>query len=254
MSTIFPGSASVGQVFDGYSFDGTAWNIIGIDLTADYQPRVENISDTEIGYLNNASANIQTQLNAKANLSGATFTGNITAPEVSASTKLVANSVGGDEGGEILLGKPATNSTIAGTGVTVDVFQNRLRIFEQGGDARGFYLDLTKASNGVGTNIAPGDTGVPFRMAAGRTGSISMSTNNGNGWYYGSVAITFPAGRFSVAPIVTTGSDYSFIPEMCNPMSVTSSGFNMFAVSATAGRSIATHWTAVQMTSGAASG
>lgn len=36
MSTIFPGSASVGQVFDGYSFDGTAWNIIGIDLTENY--------------------------------------------------------------------------------------------------------------------------------------------------------------------------------------------------------------------------
>jgi hypothetical protein len=36
MSTIFPGSASVGQVFEGYSFNGIAWDIIGIDLTADY--------------------------------------------------------------------------------------------------------------------------------------------------------------------------------------------------------------------------
>jgi hypothetical protein len=36
MSTIFPGSASVGQIFDGYEFNGTAWDIIGIDLTADY--------------------------------------------------------------------------------------------------------------------------------------------------------------------------------------------------------------------------
>ena len=36
MATIFPLSASVGQVFDGYEFDGTSWNIIGIDLTADY--------------------------------------------------------------------------------------------------------------------------------------------------------------------------------------------------------------------------
>jgi hypothetical protein len=31
MSTIFPGSASVGQIFDGYEFNGTAWDIIGID-------------------------------------------------------------------------------------------------------------------------------------------------------------------------------------------------------------------------------
>jgi len=36
MSTIFPLSASVGQIFDGYEFDGSRWNIIGIDLTADY--------------------------------------------------------------------------------------------------------------------------------------------------------------------------------------------------------------------------
>lgn len=36
MATIFPLSASVGQVYGGYEFDGTSWNIIGIDLTVDY--------------------------------------------------------------------------------------------------------------------------------------------------------------------------------------------------------------------------
>jgi hypothetical protein len=36
MSTIFPLSASVGQIFEGYQFNGTAWDIIGIDLTANY--------------------------------------------------------------------------------------------------------------------------------------------------------------------------------------------------------------------------
>lgn len=29
MATLFPGSASAGQQFDGYAFDGEAWNIIG---------------------------------------------------------------------------------------------------------------------------------------------------------------------------------------------------------------------------------
>jgi len=179
MATIFPGSASVGQIFDGYEFNGTAWDIIGIDLTADYlesstasstyltqvsasttyQIKVENVDNTEIGYLNNASANIQTQLNSKANLSGATFSGNIIAPEVRATTKLVAQTVGGDEGGEILLGKAATNTTLTGDGVTIDVWQNRLRIFEQGGDARGAYLDITKLSNGVASPISTIDSG-----------------------------------------------------------------------------------------------
>jgi hypothetical protein len=52
MSTIFPGSASVNQIFDGYQFNGTAWDIVGIDLTADY---LENST---------ASATYLTQINA----------------------------------------------------------------------------------------------------------------------------------------------------------------------------------------------
>jgi len=106
-----------------------------------------------------ASATYLTQASASttyATKTGGTFTGNITAPEVHATTKLVAETVGADEGGEILLGKPATNSTIAGTGVTIDVFQNRLRIFEQGGDARGGYIDVSTLGNGIATNLVPG--------------------------------------------------------------------------------------------------
>jgi len=67
--------------------------------------------------------------------------------------KLTVATVGGDEGGEILLGKAATNTTLSGDGVTIDVFQNKLRIFEQGGNARGAYLDISTLANGVGTNL-----------------------------------------------------------------------------------------------------
>jgi hypothetical protein len=66
---------------------------------------------------------------------------------------------GGDEGGEILLEKADTNTTIAGTGVTIDIWQNRLRFFEQGGDARGAYIDITSASAGVGSNLLAGGGG-----------------------------------------------------------------------------------------------
>jgi len=82
--------------------------------------------------------------------SNAVFNGEVEA------TKLKVTAAGGDEGGEIFLAKPATNTTIAGTGVTVDVWQNKLRFFEQGGDARGYYLDITGGSAGVGTNIIGG--------------------------------------------------------------------------------------------------
>jgi hypothetical protein len=66
---------------------------------------------------------------------------------------------GGDEGGEILLEKADTNTSIAGTGVTIDIYQNKLRFFEQGGDARGAYIDITAASNGVGSNLLAGGGG-----------------------------------------------------------------------------------------------
>jgi hypothetical protein len=61
--------------------------------------------------------------------------------------------VGGDEGGEILLGKATTNTTLTGSGVSIDIWQNRLRFFEQGGNARGAYLNVASQSNSVGSSI-----------------------------------------------------------------------------------------------------
>jgi hypothetical protein len=72
--------------------------------------------------------------------------------------KISANASSGDEGGEIFLNKSTTNTTING-GVTVDVWQNRLRFFEQGGTARGYYLDITQGGAGVSTNLASGGGG-----------------------------------------------------------------------------------------------
>jgi|688.fasta_scaffold00004_149 hypothetical protein len=72
---------------------------------------------------------------------------------VAGGNKLTVNAAGGDEGGEILLGKAITNTTLAGDGVTIDVWQNRLRFFEQGGNARGAFLDISTLANGVGTNL-----------------------------------------------------------------------------------------------------
>lgn len=72
----------------------------------------------------------------------------------------------GDEGGEILLAKPQTNTTIAGTGITIDSYQNKIRFFEQGGTARGAYIDLTACAAGVGTNLL-GGTGTVTSITAG---------------------------------------------------------------------------------------
>ncbi len=74
--------------------------------------------------------------------------------KVSGSTNLIVSNLqigtgSGDEGGEIQLAKAVTNTTLTGSAVTVDVYRDRVRIFEQGGDARGVYIDLSKAPGGV---------------------------------------------------------------------------------------------------------
>jgi len=63
----------------------------------------------------------------------------------------LATYASGDEGGEIQLAKPPSG-TLSG-GVTIDAYQNKLRFFEQGGSARGFYLDLAEGGGGVATPL-----------------------------------------------------------------------------------------------------
>lgn len=84
----------------------------------------------------------------------------------------------GDEGGQINLAQAATNSTLGGDTVTVDIWQNRFRIFEQGGDARGVYIDLTAASAGVGTNLLSGGGGMTSFTAAADSGTSQTIGNS----------------------------------------------------------------------------
>ena len=106
--------------------------------------------------------------------------------------KIIAGAVGGDEGGEILLGKPITNTTLTGSGITIDSYQNKIRFFEQGGAARGAYIDLTACGAGVGTNLL--SDGVSF-VGSGSiiAGSTAISSSYG---------LYVPANTFTVGNIV----------------------------------------------------
>ena len=64
----------------------------------------------------------------------------------------------GDEGGEIFLARSQANTTLDG-GITIDSYQNKIRFFEQGGSARGAYIDLTQCAGGAGTNLLSGGGG-----------------------------------------------------------------------------------------------
>lgn len=80
------------------------------------------------------------------NISGlATFTGEV----------LINNSAGAggsDEGGELHFAIPTANTTLSGP-IAVDVYQNKVRIFETTGTNRGVYVDLTTAATTVGTAL-----------------------------------------------------------------------------------------------------
>jgi hypothetical protein len=71
--------------------------------------------------------------------------------------RLTVTGASGIEGGEIELAKAPT-STLAGN-VIIDVYENKLRFFEGGGNGRGFYLDLTTGANNTSTNIMSGGGG-----------------------------------------------------------------------------------------------
>ena len=63
---------------------------------------------------------------------------------------LTLPTMGGDEGGELNLGIPVTNTTLQNR-VAIDVFQDRVRFFEGSANAKGVYIDLAQSSAGVGT-------------------------------------------------------------------------------------------------------
>jgi len=55
------------------------------------QDKVANVSDTEIGYLDGVTSNVQSQIDGKASLSGATFTGAVSGTDLTLSGDLTVN-------------------------------------------------------------------------------------------------------------------------------------------------------------------
>ena len=103
------------------------------------------------------SANAATYLGSSINSGNSTgifTTGVVNASGIVSGSELTSTLASGDEGGQINLAKPP-NGTADG-GITIDAYQNKIRIFEQGGNARGAYIDITACANGVGTNLLGG--------------------------------------------------------------------------------------------------
>jgi hypothetical protein len=70
--------------------DGANTLTLSVDTTT-IQARVADVSDTEIGYLNGVTSAIQTQLNDKAPINNASFTGTFSAPSGTITSTMIAN-------------------------------------------------------------------------------------------------------------------------------------------------------------------
>jgi hypothetical protein len=162
---------------------------------------------------NQTTFNLINTIATTLNIGGAATTMSIgaTGSTVSFPGKISVEASSGDEGGEIFLNKAVTNTTITG-GVTIDVYQNKLRFFEQGGTARGFYVDITAGGAGVGTNLAASSTVVfdnyllnsAFDIAQrGNSVAASGSTSPSSVYTLDQWVATAPSATVPGLPVVT---------------------------------------------------
>jgi hypothetical protein len=119
-----------------------------------------------------------------------TFTG---ATNLSGSVRIGAGA--GFEGGELQLAYAPSGSTLTGSAVSVDIYQNRLRIFEGGGNARGAHLDLSKLPEGVAGELIWKTSGF---VNAGTfltldNLKVSVTTGGSRGLSVGAVSTNFTA-------------------------------------------------------------
>ena len=136
---------------------------------------------------------------------GITAEGNLTT-----SGKLFVNASAGDEGGEIFLNKPVTGTSIV-NGVNIDVYQNKLRIWEDGGTNRGVYIDITTAGTGVGTNLLGTATDTNYYPSAivfnaGTTAGPTLDLTMSGAGAPDLTAVAIPSASDTESGVVTTGS------------------------------------------------
>jgi len=151
---------------------------------------------------------------------GSTIT--TTSGDIVAAGILKSNNSAVNEGGEIQLALPSSGSTLS-TNVVIDVYQNRLRIFEAGGTTRGAYIDLSAATAGVGSNLLAGGGSSPAsptvagivlgltedlnqylsNAAIGRQAGLYMPSQSGSTFVGTKAGFQFAAGVTSAAELNT---------------------------------------------------
>lgn len=93
-----------------------------------------------------------------------------------------AGGIGGSsEGGELHFAIPTANTSLSGP-IAIDIYQNKIRIFETTGANRGAYIDLTAAGGGVGTNLLTGSGGLTLPSQTGNAGKYLTTDGSVLSW------------------------------------------------------------------------
>jgi hypothetical protein len=176
-----------------------------------------NITTINSGLLQNGNSNITITSNGNVSIqsagsnvelvvtsTGANVTGTFNATGTVTGSYLISTLASGNEGGEISLAQPP-NGNLSG-GITIDAYQNTLRMFEQGGTSRGLSVDIANSPAGGGTAIGYRD--IP-QVAAG---NVTLAATDAGKHYYsttaGNLTLTIPLN--STVPF-TTGTAISIV-------------------------------------------
>jgi hypothetical protein len=124
------------------SFNGTQIITGSLIITTGSFVGSQILANTSSLYLTSGS-NLYVQNNGLVEITGSV--------NITGSVRIAA--AGGFEGGELALAYAPSGSTLTGSAVSIDIYQNRLRIFENGGTFRGSYLNMTSQSSGVASEI-----------------------------------------------------------------------------------------------------
>jgi len=207
------GNINAGNVSATY-FTGSGQFLTG--LPAGYSNVNVKAYTESMGYTNYSNVNLIAYLAGGITSTGfINTTANVSAAQINSATAVVTGSAyagelfatarAGDEGGQLNLANAVTNTTLVGN-IVIDVFQNKLRIFEGAGTNRGGYFDISGLSASAGTNLAAGGGGTPgggngqlqFNSSSAFAGAASLYYFAANG------AIVANAGIASTS--TTTGT------------------------------------------------
>lgn len=213
-----PTVSLIGQLFEFDAADTTsAHNGSSVLVSRDgrrYKAAIDKLKLDGIAI--GATANdTDANLKARANHTG----------DLPASVRFAAQS--GAEGGELRLEKPASGTTFGGD-VVLDLYIDSLRMFEQGGAARGAILDFTRQPPGIIARIRTTADGAPRSIL--EFIDSALHTNILNGTHAGDLWAAFDSALDSGEDILLPRAGLATITDR---LDFVRQGQRMFGASAT---------------------